>query len=502
MAKPVQDSVEIMTECECDKLPQDRLQRVESWGMNLSAMSYVWRPSTMAQIKEVFEIAGETGRTVALRGAGMSYGDASMNTEGIVLDLSRMNRILEWDPATGRLSVEPGVSIRQMWQHCLEDGWWPAVVPGTMFVTLGGAAGMNIHGKNNFAMGPIGEHIQEFDLLLPTGETKTCSRETNPDLFFAAIGSFGMLGVFTRIALQLKRVYSGLLRVEAFATRSFGHIIDEFEKRKGGADYLVGWIDCFGKDSQLGQGLVHQANYLKPGEDQQPAETLRVTNQELPDTLFGVFPKSLMGNMMRPFSNDLGMRAINRAKFVQGSTLGHDKTVLQPHAQFAFLLDYVPNWKFAYKPGGLIQFQSFVPKENAERVFEHQLRISHKLGITPYLGVFKRHRPDDFLMTHAVDGFSLALDYPFTERNKERLAVLVEQMAREVVEAGGRFYFAKDSLLPARFAKAFLGCERIEKFTAIKRACDPDNLLQTNLSRRLFDGFIETPAACAPPPLR
>lgn len=478
-----------MPACNCENLPKDRLEPVGSWGMNLSAMSYVWRPSTVAQVREVFALAEKSGRTVAPRGAGMSYGDASMNAEGIVLDLTRMDRILDWDAQTGRITVEPGVTIRQLWQHCLEDGWWPPVVSGTMFVTLGGAAAMNIHGKNNFHAGPIGEHIQEFDLLLPTGELKTCSRKENSDLFFAAVGGFGMLGVFTRITLQMKKVYSGLLRVEAFATKSFGHIIEEFEERRPHADYLVGWIDCFAKGDRLGRGLVHQANYLKPGEDLQPARTLKVANQELPDTLFGVFPKSIMGNMMRPFSNDLGMGAINRAKFIQGSTLGNEKTVLQPHAQFAFLLDYVPNWKHAYKPGGLIQFQSFVPKDETERVFAGELRLSHKLGITPYLGVFKRHRPDPFLMTHAVDGFSLALDYPINERNKERLALLVEQMARLVADAGGRFYFAKDSLLPASIARQFVGDERLAKFTAIKRACDPKNILQTDLSRRLFGAF-------------
>jgi FAD/FMN-containing dehydrogenase len=473
----------------CENLPKDRLERLEAWGMNKSAMSYVWRPSTTAQIREFFAVAKKAGKTVALRGAGMSYGDASLNTEGIVLDLTRMNRILEWDPATGVVSVEPGVTIRQLWQHCLEDGWWPPVVSGTMFVTLGGAAGMNIHGKNNFAAGPIGEHIQSFDLLLPTGELKTCSRKENSELFFAAIGGFGMLGVFTRIALQMKKVYSGLLKVEAFSTKSLGHIIAEFEERRARADYLVGWIDCFAKGEKLGRGLVHQANYLKPGEDVQPAQTLRVANQELPDTLFGVFPKSILGNMLRPLSNNIGMRMINAAKFVQGSTLGHDKVVLQPHAQFAFLLDYVPNWKFAYKPGGLIQFQSFVPKEDAELVFTEQLRLSHKLGIVPYLGVFKRHRPDQFLMTHAVDGFSLALDYPINDQNRAKLLVLVEQMARLVADSGGRFYFAKDSLLPPQIARQFIGEERIAKFTALKRACDPDNFLQTDLSRRLFGGF-------------
>jgi FAD/FMN-containing dehydrogenase len=478
-------------ECTCRQLPADHLERVEAWGMSLSTLSYVWRPSTAGAIAPVFEAARANSRTVALRGAGLSYGDASLGNEQVVLDLTRMNRILDWNPETGRITVEPGVTIRQLWQYCLEDGWWPPVVSGTMQVSLGGAAGMNIHGKNNFKAGPIGEHILEIDLMLASGERLTCSHEKNADVFHAAISGFGMLGVITRLTLQMKRVYSGYLNVLAFSTQSFGEIIAEFEERKAGADYLVGWIDCFATGAKLGRGLVHQANYLQPGEDPAPAQSLRVINQELPDTLMGVFPKSLMGKMLQPFTNNLGMRLINTAKFLQGDTIGNNESTQQPHAQFAFLLDYVPNWKHAYKPGALIQFQSFVPAEHAERVFSEEVRISQKLGIVPFLGVFKRHRPDAFLMTHAVDGFSLALDYPYTAHNKDRMAVLAEQMARMVVEAGGRFYYAKDSLLPPQLARQAMGADRIERFCALKSRLDPENILQTDLSRRLYGGFAQ-----------
>src|SRR5438034_5526590 len=177
-------------------LPQDHLERVWAWGMASSAMSYVYRPSTVEGIREVLHLAQERGLSIGLRGAGRSYGDASLNAENIVLDLTRMNRILDWDPKNGIIRAEPGVSIAQLWRYTIEDGWWPPVVPGTMFATLGGCAAMNVHGKNNFRVGPWGDQILQFDLLLPSGETVRCDREQNADLFHAAIGGFGMLGCF------------------------------------------------------------------------------------------------------------------------------------------------------------------------------------------------------------------------------------------------------------------------------------------------------------------
>lgn len=470
-------------------LPATTVERVESFGMNRRAVEYVWRPSTVGDLKRVFDVARRHGRKVGLRGAGRTYGDGSLSSENVCLDLMRMNRILDWNPDTGVIEMEPGVTVRQLWQYCIGDGWWPPVVSGTMFVSMGGALGMNFHGKNNFKMGPIGDHVLEFDLLTPAGETFLCTREQNSDLFYAAIGGFGMLGCITRIALQMKRVESGLLSVYALATHSIGEMIREFEARLEGADYLVGWIDCFSRGDKLGRGQIHEAHYLCGDEDPDPAQTLRVDNQELPETILGVIPKSIMWRFMAPFWNNVGMRLINWAKFTASATLGHKKSVNQSHAGFAFLLDYVPNWKYVYRPRGFIQFQSFIPAENAERCFTAQLTECHKAGIVPYLGVFKRHKKDNFVMTHGVDGYSLALDIAIPRRNAERLYALTARLNSIVLEYGGRFYFAKDSTLDAATTRAYLGKAALAEFTRLKHKCDPDNLLQTDLSMRLFGDF-------------
>lgn len=466
-------------------LPMDHLERVWAWGMAASAMSYVFRPSRAEDVAAVFDRARKLGVRVGLRGAGRSYGDAALTSEQICLDLCRMNRILDWNPDTGIVSVEPGVTVRQLWQHAIGDGWWPSVVPGTMFPTIGGCAGMNIHGKNNYRAGPIGDHIVDFDLLLPTGEIRRCSRERNADLFHAAIGGFGMLGCFVRLNLQMKRVHSGWLRVEPIAIRNLTHLFEVFEENVPTADYLVGWIDCFATGAHLGRGLVHRADYLEPGEDANRGQSLRVENQELPDTFFGLVPKSIMWRIMKPTMNSIGVRAVNSAKYRAG--LLKDRHVhYETHAGFAFLLDYVPDWKRAYGQGGLIQYQSFIPRAAAPEAFKAQLALCQRRGLVPFLGVFKQHRQDAFLMTHAVDGFSLALDFKVTPRNRSRLWALAAELDQITLQSGGRFYFAKDLTLRRERIGGYLAEDRVQRFLQMKRACDPDELLVTDLYRRLF----------------
>ena len=147
---------------------------------------------------------------------------------------------------------------------------------------------------------------------------------------------------FTSLTLRMKRVHSGLLEVEPIAVRTLDEMFDAFEARLADADYLVGWLDTFARGPALGRGLVHRADYLPPGEDRAPAQTLRVRNQELPPTLFGVVPKSIMWALMRPFTNDAGVRLVNLAK-VQASRHEAHRRYRQPHAAVPGLLE----WLFA-----------------------------------------------------------------------------------------------------------------------------------------------------------
>ncbi len=149
--------------------------RLENFGHSLNAPSYLVQPRNNVEIYSVFKKAKKLGLTVTARGAGRSYNDAALNGGGIVLDMTAMNHILEWDSASGVVRCEPGVTLEKLWQRVEPEGWWPPVVSGTMRTTLGGCLAANIHGKNNFKMGVIGEHVIEFSAVLPTGAEVICS---------------------------------------------------------------------------------------------------------------------------------------------------------------------------------------------------------------------------------------------------------------------------------------------------------------------------------------
>ena len=457
---------------------------LDGFGNSLRSTSLSARPASVAELAAVLRQAAAEQLKVSFRGNGRSYGDASLNTDQLAIDNRGMARVQSFDPATGIIDVEAGVSIEDLWRTGLPHGWWPYVVPGTMFPTMGGCTAMNIHGKNCFKAGPFGDHVLDLDLMLADGSVKTLSRTQEGDLFRAVIAGLGLLGAVTRVRLQMKKVESGRLKVRPIQTHSLEEMFDCFVERMPQSDYLVGWIDCFASGASLGRGLVHQATYLSAKEDPEGRSLLAVDAQGLPPSIMGI-PRSMMWRLMKPFTNDVGAKLINTVKYHLPEPHDHEGVFYDGHVSFSFLLDFVPGWRNMYGDSGFIQYQLFLPDTTARRAMREALELCVRRGVVSYLGVFKRHRPDEFLLSHGLDGWSLALDFPVPAHDPQKLWSVTNELTALVLEAGGTFYPAKDSVVSAEaFARAY--GERVTRFLAIKRQLDPQTLFQSDLSRRLL----------------
>jgi decaprenylphospho-beta-D-ribofuranose 2-oxidase len=452
----------------------------EGFGYSTRSESVFAEPASVEELTEIYTRASEEGIQVHHRGSGKSYGDAAMNTGGLILDMRRMNRLLDFAPEDGIIETEPGFTIEDQWKTILPHGYWPAVVPGTMFPTLGGCAAMNIHGKNHTRRGGFGDSIIDADLLTPKGELIRISPDENKELFRAAVSGFGMLGTLTRIKLRTKRVKSGSLRVQRRVAPNLREQIAFFEEHADQSDYIVGWVDCIGGGSDLGRGQIHVAHYADEGPD---ALGLDPSDQAFPRSMMGV-PLGLVGLLLGLFQRNPGMQFVNWVKYL-ASNFGSGRPYHQSHVAFQFLLDYVPGFRDAYRPDGFIQYQPFIPREHALPVLEEILRRTQRAGLVSYLGVLKRYRPDEFLLSHALDGYSLAMDFPFTRSNRGALIALCGELSDIVLEAGGKFYPAKDAVMrPQDFRRSY-GEDAVQRFQEIRREVDPGQILGSDFSRRV-----------------
>ncbi len=463
---------------------------LSGWGMRDTARGWLVRPRDADALAAAFTAARQAGVSVGLRGAGCSYGDAAINADALTLDCSGLDRILAWDAERGQVTVEPGVTIAQLWRRQLPEGWAPSVAPGTSAVTVGGAAAANVHGKNNWRVGCFGDHLLAFDLLLSSGERVTCSRTQNADLFHAAIGGMGLLGCFITLTLQARRVNSGLLATTQTAHDSLAALLAAFDAAADHADDLVAWIDTSARGPQLGRGLLKASRELAPGEDPHPEQTRSLAWQERRRgglALATRLPNGWLPWLARPLARPLGVALANRAQWTRGQRGAQSSHPhLTSYLADNFPLDLIPNWKDAYRPGGLTQQQSFVPREAALPAFRQLLERSHAAGIVPSLAVLKRQRASDFLLDYLVDGYSLALDFPMRRATEARTLALLRELNEITLDHGGRVYLAKDDTLTAEQAQRMYAPATLARFRALKVRYDPTDLLQTNLYRRVL----------------
>ncbi len=128
-------------------------------------------------------------RPLLAYGQGRSYGDSCLNDGGTLLRTSGLDRLISFDPGSGVLRCEAGVTLGEILRLMVPRGFFLPVVPGTKHVSVGGAIANDIHGKNHHRAGSFGGHVRRLELLRSDGQRL----EVGPGdaLFEATVGGLG-----------------------------------------------------------------------------------------------------------------------------------------------------------------------------------------------------------------------------------------------------------------------------------------------------------------------
>lgn len=379
--------------------------------------------------------------TVLPFGNGRSYGDSCLNVGGALLQTRSLDRFIHFDRETGVLACEAGVLLAEILQLVVPAGWFLPVVPGTCYVTLGGAIANDVHGKNHHHAGSFGRHVRRFELLRSDGARLACSSTENPEWFAATVGGLGLTGVVTWAELQLRRIPGPHLDVESIR---FGHL-DEFfslcEPSERDFEYTVAWIDCLGRGKHLGRGVLQRANHATtPARGQTASRRLSV-----PFPL----PVSLV--------NGVSLRVFNTVHYHR-----QWKATNEHFQGFFFPLDGILHWNRLYGPAGFYQYQCLVPNAVGRDAIAELLEAIALSGLGSFLAVLKRFGAVNSpgMLSFPREGVTLALDFP----NKgARVQRLFETLDRIVSEAGGTLYPAKDGRMPGALFRS--GYPRWQEFS-------------------------------------
>ena len=385
-------------------------------------------------------------------GNGRSYGDSCLNVGGALLLTRSLDRYIAFDRDNGVLACEAGVLLADILRLVVPAGWFLPVVPGTCYVTVGGAVANDVHGKNHHVAGTFGRHVRRLELLRSNGERLMCSLTDNPQWFAATLGGLGLTGVVTWAELQLRRIPGPWMDVESIR---FAHLEEFFAlsaESERSYEYTVAWIDCLSRGKQLGRGILQRANHAA----QQPT---RVPPQPRGKSVPFPLPVSLV--------NGVSLRVFNTLHYHQ--QLSRHKRTSEYFQSFFFPLDGILHWNRLYGPKGFFQYQCVIPPPAAHSATAQLLDRIARSGQGSFLAVLKGFGAADSpgMLSFPREGVTLALDFP----NKgARLERLFESLDEIVSAAGGRLYPAKDGRMPGALFRS--GFPRWQEFSQyIDPAC-------------------------------
>lgn len=397
-----------------------------SWGRTVRPRHRVARPAFRDELDSLVKSAAGGPNGVLGIGLRRSYGDSGLNADGALIDASRLDRLIAFDPATGILHAEAGLSLRQLLDFAIPRGFFLPVTPGTTFVTLGGTVANDVHGKNHSCNGTIGRWIRQIGLLRSDGTHLRLTSEDNSELFAATIGGLGLTGMITDVAIELLPIHSGDMDTETIAFSSLEDFFDLTESSLVDFEHTVAWIDFH---AGAGRGIFTRANHARSG-------ALTAQAKSGPTIPFD-FPEFVL--------NSLSMRAFNALYFHKNRISAGRHTL--PYNNFFYPLDTLGDWSRIYGRRGMIQYQCVLPPNTARTGTIELLRLISASGQASFLAVLKTFGPlaSPGMLSFPMEGTTLALDFP---NRGERTLALLDSLDHVVKEAGGRLYAAKDVRIP------------------------------------------------------
>ena len=417
-------------------------------------------------------------RGIIARGMGRSYGDPAQNGGGLVIDMQPLNKIHSINPDTAIVDVDAGVTLDQLMKAALPYGLWVPVLPGTRQVTIGGAIGPDIHGKNHHSAGSFGNHVRSMELLVADGRVLHLEPEGSADdpdgtLFWATVGGMGLTGVILRATIEMTKTETAYFIADTSRTSTLDETIAAHsDGSEANYTYSSAWFDAISPAPKLGRSTISRGSLatldqLKEFAPKLAQDPLKFNAPQLM-TVPDVFPNWTL--------NKLTLSMIGEAYYIMGAPA---KNQIKNLTQFYQPLDLIGEWNRGYGKAGFLQYQFVVPTEAVEP-FKQIIRDIQSSGHYSALNVFKLFGEGNRApLSYPMAGWNVCVDFPI----RDGLNSFLDRLDQQVLEFGGRLYLAKESRTSAEmFHKMYPG---LDGWLRTRNEIDPTGVFASDMSRRL-----------------
>ncbi|CAM4213380.1 MULTISPECIES: FAD-binding oxidoreductase [Corynebacterium] len=450
------------------------LKSLYGWGRTAPSTAHVLSTPDVDTIAKAVQVAAESGRGVIARGMGRSYGDPAQNGGGLVIDMQELNQIHSIDPDTGIVDVDAGVTLDQLMKAALPYGLWVPVLPGTRQVTIGGAIGPDIHGKNHHSAGSFGDHVVSMELLVADGRVLHLEPEgETSELFWATVGGMGLTGIILRARIKMTKTETAYFISDTVRTSNLDETIEEHSHgQEEGYTYSSAWFDAISAPPKTGRSTISRGSLatldqLKEFAPKLAKDPLKFKAPQLM-TVPDIFPSWTM--------NKLTLSAIGEAYYMMGAPSKND---IKNLTQFYQPLDLIGEWNRGYGSKGFLQYQFVVPTDAVEP-FKDIIYQIQSSGHYTALNVFKLFGEGNRApLSYPMKGWNVCVDFPI----RPGLNEFLDRLDDQVMEFGGRLYLAKESRTSAeKFHKMY---PELPGWLKTRHDIDPTGVFASDMSRRL-----------------
>ena len=455
--------------------------------------SLVAWPRNTEDCLEVMAFCRRSALNLCPRGSGRSYGDAILNDQNVLLDMSRMNRIISFDPEAGLATVEPGARLVDIFHEFHYLGWTLPASPTDSTISVGGALAANVNGKDSWRVGNFGDQVASLKVITAAGDLLSLDRENNRELFMAVIGGMGMLALVVEVTLRLAKVPSPYLNIDITAADNVADLIAKLDRIRTRSDFIVVWVDAYAKRGKLGRSVIHATSWSEKHVD---VDVAKKAIDRSVSKLARQKKRALKFYAAFRFFINLGfhlqqvpIRLFNVMYFAMNSRIqvaGPNAETTKPEMFLEHNFDksyVVPPPDILCGPHGYT-VQISVPERVAGAAISEMLELCQSVPCPPATTILRLHRRDDHVISFSENGYSLNVEFHPKKRHRKKMAVFMERFIECGIKYGSRVHLPKDHTLTRdQFRRLY---PRYQEFLDLKALWDPENHFQSDMYRRLF----------------
>jgi len=453
--------------------------------LNLTQMRRHLKPASLAELQEIVRDAAEAGGALAVAGGRHAMGGQQFAAGETLLDTSRLNRVLHFDPAGATVEVEAGIEwtklIEELSERQRNAPRQFSIIQkqtGANRLSIGGALAANAHGRG-LRLKPLIGDVESFTLVDASGEARRCSREENYDLFRLCIGGYGLFGIIARVRLRLAPRRKLQRTVEI---TDLTRIAQNFDERLA-EDFEYGDFQ-FMTDSAA-DGFMHAGllSCYRPIADDTP---LSATNLELSEAGWGELLYLAHADRAQAFR-----------LYAQHYLATHNQIYYSDtHQLSVYLDDYhreIDRRTNADVKGSEMITEAYVPRESLTQFMETMREDFRRHSVDFIYGTIRLiERDDESYLAWAREDYACVIFNLHVRHDADGLAKAQADFRRIIdraIEMRGSFYLTYHAWATR---EQVLACyPQFPQFLCLKRQCDPRELFQSDWYRHYKMMFAE-----------